>query len=92
MPVEFHGELTTIAQAAGVPYTELVALNVTPELACSGPAVRDAKAAPGADPAMIMGRNGDYFSLGLFRDRGMLVRVVHPRRPVFSLGASAYPR
>jgi len=34
---------------------------------------------PRSDAGLICGRNGDYFSLGFFQDRGMLVRVVHPR-------------
>lgn len=74
---DLRAEMKALAAAAGVDYMEIVAINVTPRLACSALAVWDpAAAAKGEDAGMIMGRNADYFSLG-FKDRGMLVTVHH---------------
>jgi hypothetical protein len=76
LPAPIREELHAVADASGVPYDELVAINVIPRMYCSTLAVWD----PGAGDrrALIMGRNSDYFSLGL-DDRGGLVVVHHPR-------------
>jgi len=80
LPAEIREELQAMSDTSGVPYMELVALNITPEFSCSGLATWIPSTAGSTDDGgMIMGRNGDYFSLGFFQDRGMLVRVVHPR-------------
>jgi predicted choloylglycine hydrolase len=79
LPAEIREELQAMSDASGVPYMELVALNITPEFACSGLAAWNPRAGSSKDARLIMGRNGDYFSLGFFTDRGMLVRVLHPR-------------
>jgi hypothetical protein len=88
LPPEVRDELHAISDASGMPYVELVALNITPTLACSALATWDDQAAddepadasadsPGAGRRLVMGRNADYFSLG-FTDRGMMVVVCHP--------------
>ena len=74
LPQEIRTQLRATAAEAGVEYLELVALNVVPRLRCTtlavwGPAT--------ADGELLMGRNGDYFGLGL-EDRGSLVVVYHP--------------
>lgn len=75
LPDSIREELKAVAEATGMPYVELVAMNVVPKLACSALAVwRDDDA---NDPGLVMGRNAEYFSLG-FKDRGMLVVVYHP--------------
>jgi predicted choloylglycine hydrolase len=78
LPAEVREELMSMSDASGVPYMELVAINITPEFSCSGLAAWDARAGSSDTAGLIMGRNGDYFSLGFFKDRGMLVRVIHP--------------
>lgn len=79
LPGEIREELRAVAEASGLPYMELVAMNVVPKLACSALAVWDPQDAN--DPGLIMGRNAEYFSLG-FKDRGMLVVVYHAREGV----------
>jgi len=74
LPTDIRAELKAMSDASGVPYTDLVALNVTPKLRCSALAVwGDAK----GDGGILMGRNADYFSMGL-GDRGGVVIVYHP--------------
>jgi hypothetical protein len=74
LPPEYREELAAMAEAANVPYDELLAINVIPRLQCSALAVwGDAT----RDGATIMGRNADYFGLGL-ADRGGVVAVYHP--------------
>lgn len=85
---DIREELQSMADAADVPYMELVALNITPEFACSGLAAWSPDAGSSSDTSMIMGRNGDYFSLGFFKDRGMLVRVIHPREGLAVAGVT----
>lgn len=75
LPPDVREQLKAIAAAAGLPYDEVVALNVVPKLSCSALAVWGRARGPGGE--LIMGRNADYFSLG-FTDRGMLVVVQHP--------------
>ena len=88
LPPEVRAELHAIADASGMPYVELVALNITPTMSCSALAAWNDRAADGnssdgpagsagAGGRLIMGRNADYFSLG-FTDRGMVVVVCHP--------------
>ncbi|HUS47856.1 MAG TPA: C45 family peptidase [Phycisphaerae bacterium] len=84
LPQEVREELKAVAKASGMPYDELVALNVTSRLACSALAVWGRARGRGGDPntaGLIMGRNADYFSMG-FSDRGMLLVVRHPREGV----------
>jgi hypothetical protein len=76
LPAPIRDELHAVANASGVPYDELVALNVIPRMYCSTLAVWDPTG--GSHPRLLMGRNSDYFSLGL-DDRGGLVVVHHPR-------------
>jgi len=73
LPAAMRTELKAIAAAAGVPYVEIVALNVTPRLRCTALAMWGKAARNGN---MILGRNMDYFSVGL-GDRGSLVIVYH---------------
>ena len=51
IPADIREELQAMSDASGVPYMELVALNITPEFSCSGLAVWDARADRGATPA-----------------------------------------
>jgi hypothetical protein len=92
LPPPVREELHAIAEASGMPYLELVCMNITPTISCSGLSTWDASASgdpsqpPGGeargaaapDTRLVMGRNADYFSYG-FNDRGMLVVVSHPR-------------
>jgi hypothetical protein len=90
LPQPIREELHAVADASAVPYDELVALNIIPRMNCSTLAVWDpASPGPGipgpaapatqpSGPGLVMGRNSDYFSLGL-GDRGSLVTVYHPR-------------
>jgi hypothetical protein len=91
LPAAVREELQAMSDASGVPYVELVALNVVPKLACSGLAVwGEARAASADGPdgaALIMGRNADYFSLG-FTDRGMLVVVRRPSEGAATAGVN----
>ncbi|MCY2928009.1 MAG: C45 family autoproteolytic acyltransferase/hydrolase [Planctomycetota bacterium] len=80
LPEEIRRQLRAMAGAGGIDYDQLVAMNVTPRLLCSalatwGPATPDG--------AMILGRNGDYFGLGV-DDCGNLLVAYHPTagRPV----------
>ena len=74
MPETVRRQLRAAAEAADFPYMDLVALNIVPRLMCTTLAVwGDAT----ADGRLIMGRNADYFGLGL-SDRGSLVVVYHP--------------
>jgi hypothetical protein len=74
MPVELREELRAAADAADVPYKELLALNLIPEMSCSMLAVRGAGS---SDGRMIVGRNLDYSALGLDDCAGLVV-VYHP--------------
>lgn len=87
LPAEVRDELHAISDASGVPYIDLVILNVTPTLACSALATwpdPNADATPSASATnppvsnrpLIMGRNANYFTMG-FNDRGMVVVVCH---------------
>jgi predicted choloylglycine hydrolase len=88
LPPEIREELQSMADASGVPYMELVALNITPEFACSGLSAWNTKAGPSSDANLIMGRNGDYFSLDFFKDRGMILRVIHPHEGLAVAGVT----
>ncbi|MHC4982195.1 MAG: C45 family autoproteolytic acyltransferase/hydrolase [Planctomycetota bacterium] len=73
LPEDIRRQLQALADASGVPYDDIVALNVVPRIRCTtlavwGPAT--------ADGALIMGRNADYFGMGL-ADRGSLIVVCH---------------
>jgi hypothetical protein len=83
LPAEIRGQIRAMADSSGVPYDDLLALNVVPRLMCSTLAVWGPAS---ADGSMIMGRNADYFGLGL-ADRGSLVVVYHSRdeRPVVAV-------
>ena len=88
LPPEVREELQSMSDASGVPYMELVALNITPEFACSGLAAWNPNAGSSNDASLIMGRNGDYFSLDFFRDRGMILRVIHPHEGLAVAGVT----
>ena len=88
LPEEVREEIQAMADASDVPYMELVAFNITPEFACSGLAAWNDKAGASKDAGLLMGRNGDYFSVGLFQDRGMLVRVIHPQEGIPVVGVT----
>ena len=73
LPDEFRGQIRAMSQACGVDYLTLVTLNIVPHIACStlavwGPATPDGK--------LLMGRNADYFGMGL-DDRGSILVVWH---------------
>lgn len=97
LPDAFREELRALAKASGMPYDELVALNVLPKISCSALAVwgaaRDAGGpggAGGGDPnlsGILLGRNGDYFPLGL-ADRGMVLTVRHPKEGLATASAN----
>ena len=78
LPPALLEELHAIADASLFPYMDLLVMNIVPRLACSGLSVWGDKSATGE---MLMGRNSDYFSMGLY-DRGMLVVVYHPTNGV----------
>ena len=78
LPAGVRAELRAIAQAADVPYLNLVAINVLPRMACTGLAV-SGKASK--DGTLVMGRNVDYFGFGL-EDRASMIVVYHPREGV----------
>jgi len=74
LPGDIRAELGAIAEASGMPYLELVALNTIPRVFCSALAVWKARA--DGDAGLILGKNSDYFDMGL-RDRGMILVVYH---------------
>jgi hypothetical protein len=76
LPAEIREEIQAMAAAAEVPYLELAAINVIPRLRCSTLAVWGQVT---ADGELLMGRNADYFGLGL-SDRGSVIVVYHPAR------------
>jgi len=76
LPKAVRTELKAMAEAAGVPYLDLVAFNATPRLRCSALAVWGEAT---SDGGLIMGRNADYFSMGL-ADRGGVMVVYHPKQ------------
>ncbi|HDZ42962.1 hypothetical protein LCGC14_0225840 [marine sediment metagenome] len=71
VPEATRAEITAVADAAGVSVELLMALNVVTRLACTTVAARNDAG------RIVMGRNGDFFSMG-FADRGMVVAVRHP--------------
>ena len=71
LPADIREEIVAMADAADVPFETLAALNVVTRIACT------TIAAPGPDGQLVMGRNGDFFGMGL-GERGMLVVVRHP--------------
>lgn len=73
LPEAMRDEIKAISRASGVPYRDLAALNVVPRLRCSALSVWSGAT---ADGNLIMGRNADYFGMGL-SDRGSLVVVHH---------------
>ena len=80
LPDAYRHQVAALSEAAKVPLPEMLAMNVVPRIRCStlatwGPATPDGE--------LIMGRNADYFGLGL-ADRGSLLMVLHPDegRPV----------
>jgi hypothetical protein len=74
LPGEIQTEIRAIAQASGISYDHLVALNVATKVACSTLAAWD-ESTP--DGRLIMGRNADYRSKGMNKYLGLLV-VRHP--------------
>lgn len=74
LPADIREELKAVSKASGVPYRDLAAFNVIPRLRCSALAVWNSAT---TDKNLIMGRNADYFGMGL-SDRGSLVVVHHP--------------
>jgi len=101
LPEAIREELRAISEASGVPYDELAALNAVPKIRCTAFAVwGSARCADGdsvgsggtsgsPDPnfGLLMGRNGDYFPLGL-SDRGMLLVVRHPKEGLATASAN----
>ena len=73
LPDSVRRQLRTVATIAEIDYDNLLALNVVPKMACSVLAVWDEAS---ADGELIMGRNAEYFGLGL-EDRGGLIVVRH---------------
>ncbi|MHC4984921.1 MAG: C45 family autoproteolytic acyltransferase/hydrolase [Planctomycetota bacterium] len=71
LPVDIRREIIAMADAAEAPFETLAALNVVTRIACT------TIAAPDADGRLVMGRNGDFFGMGL-GERGMLTVVRHP--------------
>lgn len=74
LPKWAREELQAMSAASGVSYLELVAVNVIPQMSCSG---LFARRAPNEGGGTIFGRNADYPSLGL-DDRGMILVVFKP--------------
>ncbi len=75
LPQQFRQEIQAAAAAADVPYTDLLMLSIVPRMACSMLAVwRHAT----QDGQLIMGRNSEYFGMGL-ADRASLIVVYHER-------------
>jgi len=68
-------QLRVVAENAEIPHEYVLALNIVPRIRCTTLAVWGSAS---ADGSMIMGRNADYFGLGL-ADRGSLVVVWHSR-------------
>ncbi len=73
LPSSYREELRAIADAAGVPYLDLVAINVLPSNRCTTFA---AWGEASRDRSLIMGRNTDYLSFGL-GDRASMIVVYH---------------
>ena len=71
LPDSVREEIAAMADASGAPYDHLAALNVVTRIACTTVAARD------EDGRLIMGRNGDFFGLGI-ADRAMMVLVRRP--------------
>lgn len=80
LPEAIRAEIQAMADAADVPYEALAGLNVVTRMSCTTIAARD------ADGRLLMGRNGDFFGLGL-GDRAMAVVVRYPSagRPTVSV-------
>jgi len=74
LPDPLRRELKAMADASGAPYMTLVAINVIAKMRCSALAVWGERA---EDGTMLVGRNAEYFGLGL-SDRGSLIVVYHP--------------
>ena len=72
---EMREELQAMADASGVPFDHLLALNVLPHLACTCVAAWGDQT---TDGKMLLGRNCDYFGFGLGTRAGMLV-IYHPK-------------
>jgi hypothetical protein len=73
LPEGLRAELRSAADAADMPHLDLVAMNVVPRLRCTALAVWGAAS---FDGRLVMGRNADYFGMGL-EDRGSMVVVFH---------------
>ena len=73
LPDAIRAELRAISEASGMPYIDLVAMNVLPRIMCSGLAVSGEASQGGS---LIMGRNAEYFAFGL-ADRGSMMVVYH---------------
>ena len=71
LPESVREEIAAMASASGAPYDHLAALNVVTRIACTTVAARD------EGGRLIMGRNGDFFGLGI-ADRAMMVVVRRP--------------
>jgi len=84
LPEGMRAEIHAAAEAAGVPYDYLVAMNVLPSVQCTALAAwGDAT----ADGEMLMGRNAEYPSFGL-ADCGTLLVVLHPDEGLPVVGVS----
>ena len=73
LPDDLRRQIQIAAAEAGVDYIDFLTLNVAPKMACSVLAVWGEAS---ADGELIMGRNAEYFGLGL-EDRGGYVMVRH---------------
>jgi len=74
LPEEIRTEIRGIADASGISYNHLVALNVATKVACS---MLAAWSESTPDGHLIMGRNADYRSKGMNKYLGLIV-VRHP--------------
>ena len=74
LPERFNEELKGIAEASGVDYFKLLALNMAPRTTCSALAVWG-KATPNGE--LIMGRNADYEFKSINKALGLIV-IKHP--------------
>jgi hypothetical protein len=74
LPDNLRRELKAMSDASDVPYINLVTLNVVPRMRCSTLAVWEDVT---QDRKLIMGRNADYFGMGLDKV-GSVIIVYHP--------------
>lgn len=81
LPEEIQTEIRAVAEASGISYNHLVALNVATKVACSTLAAWGEST---VDGQLIMGRNADYKSKGMNKYLGLIV-VRHPEDKLQSI-------